>query len=103
MPRDTPTYPLEQIQAAVRQGRYLITRRAADDAAALQFDEDDIKQCVLALRDVDFCKTMASRQVEGLWQDVYRCRYCGRPIYVKVQIGGDGRAIVIAFKTDESA
>ena len=46
---------------------------------------------------------MASLQVEGLWQDVYRCRYCGQPIYVKLQIGAAGRAVVISFKTDESA
>lgn len=103
VPRDTPTYPLHDIQPAARQERYLVTRRAAADAASLEFDEDDIKECVRELRPLDFHKTMPSRQVEGLWQDVYRCRYLGRPIYIKVQIGGDGRAVVISFKTDESA
>ncbi len=103
MSRDTPTYSLDVIHAAIRLGRYLITRRAADDAAGLQLDEDDIKECVLGLSPQDFYKTMASRRIEGLWQDVYRCRYVGMPIYTKVQLSHVGQAVVISVKTDASA
>jgi len=101
--RPTPSYPLEEIQAAVRHGRYLVTRRAAGDAAGLYFDEDDVKQCVLELLDEDFYKSMASRRIPGRWQDVYRRRYLGVAIYLKVQMTADGRAVVISFKGDESA
>jgi hypothetical protein len=103
MSRDTPTYSLDVIHAAIRLNRYLITRRAAEDAAGLLLDEDDIKECVLGLGAQDFYKTMPSRRIEGLWQDVYRCRYAGMPIYTKVQVSHDGQAVVISFKTDESA
>lgn len=103
MQRDTPTYSLGEIQSAIRLGRYSITRRAAQDAARLQFDEHDVKECVLGLRPLHFYKTMMSRRVEGLWQDVYRCRHRGWPIYTKIQTAADGGAVVISFKTDESA
>jgi hypothetical protein len=103
VPRGTPTYPLEGIQTAARDGRYVVTRRAAGDAASFLFDEDDIRQCVLGLAHRDFYKTMASRRIKGLWQDVYRCRYLGIAIYTKLQMTADGRAVVISFKRDESA
>jgi hypothetical protein len=49
--RSQPTYSLRDINDAIRSGGYWITRQAGSDAGALELDEDDIKDCVLNLRD----------------------------------------------------
>jgi motility quorum-sensing regulator/GCU-specific mRNA interferase toxin len=72
------------------------------DAAALGLDEDNIKDCVLSLREGDFFKTMPSEKRPGLSQDVYRCRYGGIAVYLKLQKGRGGDAVVISFKRDEN-
>jgi hypothetical protein len=97
-----PRYALEELKKAIRDGRYVITRKAGADAAALSFDEDDIKHCVLGLEDCHFYKSMASRRRPGLSQDVYKSRYLGIPIYTKLQTGLGGQTVVISFKRDES-
>jgi hypothetical protein len=98
-----PCYSLEDVKEGVRTGRYWITRQAGIDAASTSFDESDIKECVLALKDQDFYKTMPSRKRPGMNQDVYRCRYAGLALYVRLQIGRGGEAVVISFKLDENA
>ncbi len=97
------TYPLEEVKRGIRAGRYWITRQAGLDAMDLSLDEEDVKDCVLRLEERHFFKTMASTRRAGLSQDVYKCRYCGLPIYTKLQMGREGQAVVISFKRDESA
>lgn len=62
----------------------------------LGLDEDDILMAVLDLECEDLCKTMQSRAVPGLWQDVYHIRYNDYLLYIKLQISRS--AIVISFK-----
>lgn len=102
-PNPAPQYSLELIKEAVRDGRYSITHQAGQDAAALYLDEDDIRDCVLALEERHFYKTMPSRARPGTNQDVYKCRYCGFAIYTKLQLSISSLAVVISFKKDESA
>ena len=101
--RGRPTYSLARIQEAIQTGHYWITRQAGRDAAALEFDEEDIRACVLGLKDRHFFKSMPSEKRPGLSQDVYRCRYIGIPIYTKLQMDRRSEAVVISFKRDESA
>lgn len=96
-------YSLEEIQWAIGKGAYAITLRAAADAASLDFDEEDVRDCILMLEPRHFYKSMRSKRRPGSRQDVYRCRHQGIAIYTKVQIGIGGRAVVISFKRDESA
>lgn len=103
MSRWEASYPLEEVQAALSRGAYAITASAFRGAAALYLDEDDIKACVARLTPADFYKTMPSNTVAGLMQDVYKCRYCGYAVYIKVQMGKTGRTVVISFKRDEDA
>ena len=98
-----PHYPLGDVKKGVGAGRYWITRQAGADAAKASLDESEIKECVLALTDQDFYKTMPSRKFPGMNQDVYRCRYAGLALYVKLQVGRGGEAVVISFKLDEGA
>lgn len=95
-----PTYDLEQMQQLVGQGPLtrVITAAAADGASQLELINEHIVEAVLLLMPQHFYKTMESEQVPGLWQDVYHIEYRGWPLYIKLQIGFDGRAHVVQFK-----
>lgn len=96
--RGVPTYDLARVQALVERGHYRITMSSMRGAARLGFDESDICACVQALSLSDFYKTMEAEKAPGRWQDVYRPVYQGTPMYVKVQISHDARAVVVSFK-----
>lgn len=92
------TYDLRWIQHLVREERYRITVAAAKGAAELGLDEADIRDCISMLQPLDFYKTMPSEKAPALWQDVYRPRYVGKDLYVKLQVARSGVAVVIQFK-----
>jgi hypothetical protein len=95
-----PTYALANIKAHLRAGRVVLTHKALANAAELGFDRTDVHDCVLALDENDFYKTMESETCRGLMQDVYKPRYLSTPIYVKLQL--TDVAVVIQFKRDSS-
>jgi hypothetical protein len=64
----------------------------------LGWDDEDVKECVLALTGADFHKTMESTDLPGLWQDVYKPLFRRVRLYVKIQVGRRGKAVVISFK-----
>jgi hypothetical protein len=45
---------------------------------------------------------MPADKAPGLFQDVYKINFGGVPVYLKIQIGATGRAVVISFKEDTS-
>jgi motility quorum-sensing regulator/GCU-specific mRNA interferase toxin len=93
-----PTYNLSLIQQLVQDGAYVVTGTALAGAAALSFDSEDIRACVLALTLRDLYKTMESTDRPGLWQDVYKPLYGGVRVYVKLQLSAACKAVVIQFK-----
>ena len=98
-----PTFPLRRIQELVAAGDYDVTDTARRDAESLTFDEFDMVECIGILTEEEhFSHTLKSTSRPGTDQDVYRVRVHGFPLYVKLQIDGAGRAIVISFKRDES-
>ena len=100
-PKPQPTYSLTTIQASVEAGNYRVTRAAGDGAAALYLDGTDIRDCVMALEEGHFRKTMESHKKTGTHQDVYKTRYCGYAIYVKLTLSRTSQAVVISFKQDQ--
>ena len=76
----------------------MVTRAALRSALSLRMDVDDIRDCILALEMSHFDKTMEAEKAPGLWQDVYRVRFLGVSIYLKLQIVQDGTVRVISFK-----
>jgi motility quorum-sensing regulator/GCU-specific mRNA interferase toxin len=58
----------------------------------------DIVDVVLALSPANFYKTMEAERYPGLWQDVYHTSFHGVNLYIKLQIGRDGIAVVVQFK-----
>jgi motility quorum-sensing regulator/GCU-specific mRNA interferase toxin len=95
-----PTYDLAVIQQLVGQGPLsrIITSAAKEGAAVLLFELEHIVEAVLTLTPTDFYKSMESEKCPGRWQDVYRLRYRGIELYIKVQLSPDGRAVVVQFK-----
>ena len=89
----------------MREGRFVPTKSAGYTALALGFDDEDIGDCVCTLDEGDFHKSMASVKQPGRTQDVYRTRYDGQDIYLKIDISEqpDGQlVVVISFKEDRS-
>jgi hypothetical protein len=83
-----PSYPLDQIKGLMRDGSWMLTRQAADDALALGFDEQDVYDCVVNyLAGTHFYKTMESEKKPGSMQDVYRITYAGEHLYVSFKFG----------------
>lgn len=102
MTGNRPTYPLEDVKALVSSGSWVITTSAVQGARGLGLGRADIQECILELQPSCFHKTMASRTLPGTFQDVYKTRFGGHHIYLKVQIGTGGIAVTISFKRDES-
>lgn len=100
-----PTFDLQELQALVRAGRWIATWEAVAQCGELRLDaEADIAACVLGLDATDFYKTMPSNANPGTFQDVYKPRYEGWKLYVKLrlQASPERKTVVIQFKKDKS-
>lgn len=101
MTGERPHYALELVKALIANRRYLVTLTASQGAGALGLDERDVIDCALALDERQFYKSMDATKVAGLRQDVYRPRWAGFDLYMKVQIVGEhpaDTAVIISFK-----
>jgi hypothetical protein len=98
--RGQPTYDLQQLQQLVGQGPLsrVLTVAATNGAGAMGFSNEQIIEAVLQLTPIHFYKTMESEQVLGLWQDVYHLPFRNKEVYIKLQMGHNGRAYVVQFK-----
>lgn len=101
--QQVPAYPLFTLQRLVRAHQYVITTSAFAGAEELFWDEEDIVECVLALVGDDFEQSYESHQRPGTFQDVYKPRFHGYRLYVKLGMVRGESAIVITFKWDTSA
>lgn len=99
-----PHYELVEIQArAASPGTRSVSTRAFVDAQALGVDSAGVWKCVQSLGLQHFYKAMISEKFPDSWQDVYKIRYGGNPIYLKVQLLDNGNVHVISFKEDTSS
>jgi hypothetical protein len=99
-PSRTPAYDLEEVQRLVGQGPISrrITKVAADGAVEVGLSEEGLVAAVLSLTPAHFYKCMEAEQRPGLWQDVYHLPHGTITLYLKLQIGFDGRAVVVQCK-----
>lgn len=95
-----PAYALSDIQEKAKVGFLNFRRDALDGAAELDLTRQDIVDCILALNDADFHKSMDAENPrwEGCRQDVYKPTYCGHELYVKLQYWPQKRLYVVSFK-----
>ncbi|WP_420126014.1 type II toxin-antitoxin system MqsR family toxin [Longimicrobium sp.] len=100
MGRGEPKYDLHELQRLIGQGPVssTVTLTAEAGATELSFALEAITEAVLELSPRHFYKSMESEMVPGLWQDVYHMEFRGKWLYIKLQLGPDGRAVVIQFK-----
>ena len=101
MTGERPHYALELVKALIANRRYRVTLTAAKGAGELGLDERDVIDCALALDESHFFKSMDSTRMAGRRQDVYRPRWAGFDLYMKVQIVGQhpaDTAVIISFK-----
>lgn len=96
----TPAYDLEEVQRLVGQGPISrrITKVAAEGAVAAGLSEESLVEAVLSLSPAHFYKSMEAEQRPGLWQDVYHLPHGSVELYIKLQIGVDGCAVVVQCK-----
>lgn len=103
MTDSSPTYSLSDLKKKVEIAHYAITRAASEGAGAMGMDEEDIKGCIQALTAADFYKTMPSEKVPDTYQDVYKTRWYGKPVYAKFSLSPHGgKAVVVSFKRDQT-
>jgi hypothetical protein len=100
MGRGKPTYDLQELQRLIGQGPLSssVTEAAQEGAAEFDWHYEEIVEAVLQLNEQYFYKSMESERIPGLWQDVYHFRFRGEWLYIKLQLGADGRAFVVQFK-----
>ncbi|RKH39705.1 type II toxin-antitoxin system MqsR family toxin [Corallococcus sp. AB050B] len=93
-----PTYDLPLFQKQFPTNG-LITKTARRSATELGLSPDDIDDIVSNLTSADFYKSMPSKMIAGLWQDVYRTDFLGTPLYVKIQMQDSNTcAVLISLK-----
>lgn len=93
-----PTYSLEKIKKLIRENKCDMTVSATKDAFKyFTLNQDEAIEEVLDLKKENFKKTMPSKQVVGLFQDVYKKSISGKDAYIKLQISKKGDAVIISF------
>ena len=107
MTQDKATYHLAEFVELFASDLRFVTKKASRGAYDVGFGPDDIADVIRhELKPSCFYKTMVAEKIPGLWQDVYKVRYRGVPLYIKLQIASIGskrHAVLISFKEDESA
>lgn len=100
----TPKFSLARVRELARAGypHVIITRSATAGARALYMTAREIVDCVCDLTEDDYEQTLESISIPGTFQDVYKPRYHGFAIYLKVRMVEDRQTIVISFKRNES-
>ncbi len=101
----TPKFSLARVQELARAGypHVSVTRSAIAGARALYLPIKDVVDCVCGLTEDDYEQTLESTTFPGTFQDVYKPRYQGFAIYLKVRVVEDRQTIVISFKRNESS
>jgi hypothetical protein len=89
------------VQSLVARSGVWVTGTARASARALGMDEADIIECLLSLQPAEFRKSDPSTDKPGTVLDVYRPRFRGLPLYVKIRIGATRAGqtvIVVSFR-----
>jgi hypothetical protein len=99
--KSPPAFSLADIKALVQRGAWRVTSSAGASARALDLDESDIKDCLLALTAADFHKSDASTDNPGRMLDVYHTKFGAHWLYVKLQVQktiAGGTVVVVSFR-----
>lgn len=98
MEKRTPTYDLEGIKGAARDGSLNVTFSANQTVFRMGAKVEDLFQLIQALSIREhFYKSMTSYADHRIWQDVYHVEWCEVMMYLKFTIDDNGY-LVVSFK-----
>ena len=96
MEKRTPHCNLARVRMLVEAGKVRTTQTARAGAVALGFSYTEMLAVVLALRPVDFYKSMTTYADHTVWQDVYRPKTVAGDVYLKLTVIDD--VLIVSFK-----
>ena len=96
MEKRTPHCPLLRVRVLVEAGKVRTTQMARAGAVALGFSYSQMLAVVLALKPVDFYKSMTTYADHTIWQDVYRPKTTAGDVYLKLTVVDD--VLIVSFK-----
>jgi motility quorum-sensing regulator/GCU-specific mRNA interferase toxin len=96
MEKRTPHCPLARVRILVQAGKVRATQTARAGAVALGFSYSEMLAVVLALKPVDFYKSMTTYADHTIWQDVYRPKTKAGDVYLKLTVVDD--VLIVSFK-----
>lgn len=96
MEKRSPHCKLPRIKALIEAGKVRTTHTARAGATALGFSYSDMLAVVLALKPVDFYKSMTTYADHTIWQDVYRPKTQAGDVYLKLTVVED--VLIVSFK-----
>ena len=99
MEKRKPHYALAEVKAAFADpatlNRSFVSKQGAD---ALGMDDAAVVATIQALTMADFEKSMTSVADHRVWQDVYRPKFAGTELYVKLTLDAQKALFLISFK-----
>lgn len=96
MEKGTPHCKLPWVKTLVEAGKVRTTHSARSGAAALGLSLSDMLAVVMGLQPSHFHKSMTTHADHTAWQDVYRPRWAGVDLYVKLTVIDD--VLIVSFK-----
>lgn len=96
MEKGTPHCKLPALKALVEAGKVRTTHAARVGADALGFDYAGMLAVVMALKPMDFYKSMTTHADHTIWQDVYRPNTPAGDVYLKLTVIDD--VLIVSFK-----
>lgn len=96
MEKRTPHCKLTIVKALVEGGKVRTTQTARAGATELGLDYPSMLAVVMALKPVDFYKSMTTHADHSVWQDVYRTNTQVGDVYLKLTVIDD--VLIVSFK-----
>ena len=88
---------MQVVKALIEAGQVRATASAFHGARELGINDlDGMCAVVLALRAVDFYKSMTTHADHRVWQDVYRAKTTNGEVYLKLTVIDD--VLIVSFK-----
>jgi motility quorum-sensing regulator / GCU-specific mRNA interferase toxin len=96
MEKRSPHCKLSVVKTLIEAGKVRTTQTARAGAVALGFDYHGMLAVVLALKPMDFYKSMTTYADHTIWQDVYRPKTPAGDVYLKLTVIDD--VLIVSFK-----
>ncbi len=96
MEKRTPHNKLSVVKTLVEAGKVRTTQTARAGASELGLEYSSMLAVVMALRPVDFYKSMTTHADHTIWQDVYHTSTQVGDVYLKLTVIDD--VLIVSFK-----